>query len=36
MEKKFIAEGGIEATDEMLDRLAQPWENGEPMEASSE
>ena len=29
MEKKFIAEGGIEVTDEMLDRLAKPWENGE-------
>lgn len=28
MEKQFIAEGGIEVTDEMLDEWAKPYENG--------
>lgn len=29
MDKKFIAEGGIEVTDEMLEEWAAPWERGE-------
>ena len=29
MEKKFIGEGGIEITDELLEKWAQPWERGE-------
>ena len=29
MDKKFIAEGGVEVTDELLDEWAEPWEKGE-------
>jgi len=29
MENKFVAEGGIEVTDEMLEKWAEPWERGE-------
>lgn len=29
MGKKFIAEGGVEVTDELLDKWAEPWERGE-------
>lgn len=28
MDRKFIAEGGIEVTDEMLEEWAAPWERG--------
>jgi hypothetical protein len=28
MDKKFIAEGDIEVTDDLLDQLAEPWERG--------
>lgn len=29
MDKEFIAEDGIEVTDEMLEEWAAPWERGE-------
>ncbi|MEG0477604.1 MAG: toxin-antitoxin system antitoxin subunit [Raoultibacter sp.] len=29
MDKKFIAEGNVEITDELLDTWAEPWERGE-------
>jgi hypothetical protein len=29
MKKKFVAEGGIEVTDALLDEWAAPWEAGE-------
>jgi len=29
MDKEFIAEGGTEVTDEMLEEWAAPWERGE-------
>lgn len=29
MEKKFIAEGGVEVTDDLLDEWAEPWEKDE-------
>lgn len=29
MEEKFVAEGGVEVTDELLDQWAEPWERGE-------
>ena len=29
MGKKFIAEGGVKVTDELLDEWAEPWERGE-------
>ena len=29
MAEKFVAEGGVEVTDELLDAWAEPWERGE-------
>lgn len=29
MKKPFIAEGGVEITDELLEKMAEPWERGE-------
>lgn len=29
MKKEFIAEGGVEVTDAMLEEWAKPWEQGE-------
>ncbi|MCL1879930.1 MAG: hypothetical protein FWF71_04840 [Actinomycetia bacterium] len=29
MNRKFVAEGGVEVTDELLDEWAEPWERGE-------
>ena len=28
-ETRFVAEGGVEVTDELLDEWAEPWEKGE-------
>ena len=28
--KKFIAEGGVEVTDQLVEELAELWENGNP------
>lgn len=29
VKKPFVAEGGVEVTDELLDQWAEPWERGE-------
>lgn len=35
MEEKFVAEGGVEVTDELLDQWAEPWERGEVPRAAA-